>query len=87
MRFLARLKFLFTNRDPYDCGPAPTKASNSFHQSGGFTFTVYSASGGKVMQVTDYADDERDQRLYVLPDSDDIVDEIAKIVTLELMRR
>lgn len=86
MKFLDRLKFLFTNRYPREYDVRAPRPRKEFYHRGGLGFTIYTANGGKILKLTD-DDDDDETKLFILPDSDDIVDKIAKIVTLELIRK
>jgi hypothetical protein len=58
-------------------------------QGRGMNFTVYSASGGKVIQIRTY--DERTDRhsssLYVITDKEDLGEELGLIITKESLCR
>ena len=61
-------------------------ADDDFGQ--GFSFTVFPANGGMVVSRYNYdiTTDRQSRQLYVLSDSDDIPEEIGKIVSIEMMR-
>ena len=56
---------------------------------GGLNFTVYSATGGKVIQVRTYnsMSDVGRSTLYVINDKDDLGQELAHIITVERLSR
>lgn len=58
-------------------------------RSRGVRFTMYNANGGMVIE-TDYYDDKTDRRtsnLYVCTDSENLGEELSKILTLETLKR
>lgn len=59
------------------------------HHSGGMNFTVYQATGGKVIQVRTY-DSRTDisrSTLYVVTDKEDLGHELGQIITVESLSR
>lgn len=70
-------------------GPMTSSAARKAELSGGMTFTLYSASGGQVMQFRAYnpTKDHWDERLYLVPDGEDFSQRVAEIVTLEAIRQ
>ena len=70
---------------------AKIKSSPSSIEDGSFgmNFTVYSATGGKVIQIRSY--DPRTDRslstLYIITDKEDLGEELAQIITRESFTR
>ena len=56
---------------------------------GGLNFTVYSATGGKVVQIRTYniATDQSRSTLYVINDKEDLGQELGHIITVESLSR
>ena len=75
---------------PYTASGKSNRVSiANIDQPGGMNFTVYSATGGKVIQFSTY-DGTRDrslQSLYVVTDKEDLGEELAQIITRELLTR
>lgn len=57
--------------------------------SGGMSFTVHRASGGLVVEHSHYDEklDRNDQSIHVITDEQDLGESLAKILTIELLRR
>ena len=57
--------------------------------NGGLNFTVYSATGGKVIQIRTYnpSSDVGRSTLYVVTDKEDLGQEIGHIITVESLSR
>jgi len=57
--------------------------------NGGLNFTVYSATGGKVIQTRTYniATDQHRSALYVITDKEDLGQELGHIITVESLSR
>lgn len=55
----------------------------------GMNFTVYSATGGKIVQIYNYEPltDRVSSRLYIVNDKDDLGNELGMIVTRECLTR
>jgi len=55
----------------------------------GINFTLYSASGGHVLETRLYDEkkDENHNKLYIINDTDDFAKQIAHCITLETLRR
>ena len=70
---------------------SPVKGRSSSHDMGvnGMNFTVFSATGGKVVQFNTYdpARDRSETRLYIVTDKDDLGEELAQIITRESLTR
>jgi tRNA U34 2-thiouridine synthase MnmA/TrmU len=67
-----------------------TMASNSIDgHSGGMNFTIYSATGGKVVQLRTYNmhTDQSRSTLYVITDKEDLGYELGQIITVESLSR
>ena len=56
---------------------------------GGMNFTVYSATGGKVIQIRTYNanTDQSRSTLYVVTDKEDLGQELGQIITVESLSR
>jgi hypothetical protein len=69
----------------------PTLASShdSRLRSAGMNFTVYNADGGYVLEYHTYDNktDTTENRIHIIQDNEDFGDRLAKILTLELLRR
>jgi hypothetical protein len=63
--------------------------SNSSIGAQGMTFTLYSASGGHVVEYRSYdtKNDERINNLHIITNDQDIGERIGQIVTMELLRK
>lgn len=63
--------------------------SHNFDGIRGINFTVYNASGGKVIQTRTYdpRTDIGGSKLYIINDKDDLGEEIGQIITLETIAR
>ena len=57
--------------------------------NGGLNFTVYSATGGKVVQIRTYniATDQSRSTLYIVSDKEDLGQELGHIITVESLSR
>jgi hypothetical protein len=69
---------------------ANTIGSNSLEgHNGGLNFTVYSATGGKVVQIRTYniATDRSTSMLYIISDKEDLGKELGHIITIESLSR
>ena len=67
-----------------------TIGSNSIEgHHGGLNFTVYSATGGKVVQIRTYNihTDQSRSTLYVITDKEDLGYELGQIITVESLSR
>ena len=55
----------------------------------GMTFTLYSASGGHIVEYRSYDNksDERINNLHIITNDQDIGERIGQIVTMELLRK
>ena len=55
----------------------------------GFNFTIYNADGGKIVQMSHYNNktDKYTNNLYVLPDGENLGDEIGMIISRESLSR
>lgn len=73
--------------------PAPSVSAgpdqHNMLSARGMHFTVYNAEGGIVIEFTSYdpTTDRRSHRLYIVPDSDNWGEQIAKCVTMESLRQ
>ena len=58
-------------------------------RSAGMNFTVYNADGGYVLEYHTYDNktDTTENRIHIIQDNEDFGDRLAKILTLELLRR
>lgn len=65
--------------------------SRPAHEFGvnGMNFTIFSATGGKVVQFNTYdpARDRSETRLYIVTEKDDLGEELAQIITRESLTR
>jgi hypothetical protein len=63
--------------------------SKSIDSPGGINFTVFSATGGKVIQLQTYDSrtDRTNTSLYVVTDQEDLAEELALIITRESLTR
>ena len=72
-------------------GLAKTRAHNADfnRENKSLSFTLHPAEGGYILEYSNYdgSHDRYTQRLHIINDSDDMGESIAKIVTLELLRR
>jgi hypothetical protein len=52
-------------------------------------FQIYSANGGFVLEYShyDYVKDEHQRRLHIVRDDENLGDDIAKVITLELLQK
>jgi tRNA U34 2-thiouridine synthase MnmA/TrmU len=67
-----------------------TIGSNAIEEhNGGLNFTVYSATGGKVVQIRTYniATDRSTSMLYIISDKEDLGKELGHIITIESLSR
>ena len=57
--------------------------------NGGLNFTVYSATGGKVVQIRTYniATDQSRSTMYIVSDKEDLGQELGHIITVESLSR
>ena len=71
-------------KEPYINGIASLQ--NSMR---GLNFTVYSATGGKVVQIRTYniATDQSRSTLYIVSDKEDLGQELGHIITVESLSR
>jgi 5S rRNA maturation endonuclease (ribonuclease M5) len=63
---------------------------NSYHlNSRSIRFTMYKANGGMVIETEHYNDknDQRINSLYVCTDTDNLGEELSKILTLESLKQ
>ena len=70
--------------------PMPSDRIMEKHEADieGLRFTVMPARGGTIVQLRSY-DSKRDQHdyaTYVIPDGEDIAQEVGRIVSMELMK-
>jgi hypothetical protein len=95
-RWLARV--WLQAREDYDNGDETqepiasldrSSIDHNFSRDRGFTFTVYGADRGHVIDVqhTDTKKDERIHRLYIVTEDDDFGKQISKILTAEGLHR
>jgi hypothetical protein len=58
-------------------------------RSAGMNFTVYNADGGYVLEYHTYDNktDTTENRIHIIQDNEDFGDRLAKILTIELLRR
>jgi hypothetical protein len=89
--------------DVIECEPSPHYASNIGSHStkvrsgpnnldeynSGFNFTVFSATGGKVVRVHQYdpKNDRHISNLYIITDKEDFGEELAQIITRDSLSR
>ena len=69
---------------------ASIKSSQScFDENKGTKFTIFSAEGGKVIQVSSYDQhiDRFHSKLYIVTDKEDLGEELALIITRESLTR
>lgn len=66
-----------------------TKSNRGISASNGLNFTVYPATGGKVISMNSYnlATDREHNSLYVITDKDDLGEELGQIITRECLTR
>lgn len=73
------------------CSSSSTLRESSLRGSGanGLNFTLYTASGGHVLESRHYDEkkDENFTKLYIINDEDDFAKQIAQCITLETLRR
>jgi hypothetical protein len=60
-----------------------------FNREQSLNFTLHPATGGWILELSHYepSTDRFNQRLHIINDSDDMGNSIAKILTVELLRR
>lgn len=65
------------------------RANVRLDADGGLNFTVYPATGGKVVQLTTYdpRTDRSKTNLYVVTDKEDLGSELGQIITVESLSR
>ncbi|HEY6435443.1 MAG TPA: hypothetical protein VIY47_02555 [Ignavibacteriaceae bacterium] len=78
--------------EPYLTSTKATGASASHtisEQNPGLNFSVYSANGGKVIQVYSYdrKTDRTTSNLHIVTDKEDLGEELALIITQEMLSR
>ena len=83
------------NLDEIHCTPEPvigrgnsTRVSSTYDDENVIRFTLYGATGGKIVEAMSYDkknDRERVHR-YVVSDDDDLANTLAKVVTMENLR-
>lgn len=68
---------------------ARVKASHDINNVNGMHFTIFSATGGKVVQFNTYdpSRDRSDTRLYIVTEKDNLGEELAQIITRESLTR
>ena len=94
-RWLARLWVqaqedrCYEDESPLAIGQDYPATSNHFSRDRGFTFTVYAADRGHVVDVehNDHKRDERVHKLYIITEDDDFGRQISKILTAEGLHR
>ena len=66
-----------------------SSSGDSRLRSAGMNFTVYNADGGWVLEYHTYDNktDTTENRIHIIQDTEDFGDRLAKILTLELLRR
>jgi hypothetical protein len=69
--------------------PALSSSSDVRLRSNGMNFTLYNAQGGWVLEYHTYDNktDTTENRIHIIQDTEDFGDRLAKILTLELLRR
>lgn len=74
---------------PVSSGIMTKSASSIRDGSNGMNFTVYSATGGKVIQFTTYdpRTDRTSTNLYVITDKENLGEELGQIITKESLCR
>jgi len=75
---------------PYPIGTKSTMGSHGINDRGnGMNFTVYNATGGKVIQISSYNPntDRHHSSLYVITDKEDLGSELGQIITRESLSR
>jgi len=73
----------------YDVQTKVQSANGINDRNNGMNFTVFSATGGKVIQFATYdpTRDRHQSNLYVVTDKEDLGEEIAQIITRESLTR
>ena len=74
----------------YNSTKARSATSNNIGDfNHGMNFTVFSATGGKVIQLTNYdpRTDRTNSALYIITDSENLGEELAHIITRESLTR
>jgi hypothetical protein len=68
---------------------ATTSSSDIEDHNRGFNFTIYNATGGKVVQIQTYdsVKDKISSSLYIITDKEDLGEELALIITKETLSR
>lgn len=66
-----------------------SSSGDSRLRSAGMNFTVYNADGGYVLEYHTYDNktDTTENRIHIIQDNEDFGDRLAKILTIELLRR
>ena len=70
-------------------GMVAKSSSNNFDDDNGLNFTIYNATGGKLVKVTTY-DRQKDRvnsSLHIITDKEDLGNELAMIITRENLSR
>ena len=70
-------------------GGTSVRSSNNLEGNNGMNFVVYSATGGKVIQLNsyDHVKDRTQSKLYIVTDKENLGEEIAHIITVECLTR
>jgi hypothetical protein len=77
------------SRRPLPSGVKIAASSDIEDNNRGFNFTVYNATGGKVIQIQAYdpIKDRTTSSLYIVTDKEDLGEELALIITKETLSR
>lgn len=77
------------NRNQVEAIPSTIGVRSRGIDRNGMNFTLHSASGGYVMEYTQYDSktDERQQSLHIITSDQDLGQSIAHIITLEMLRK
>lgn len=91
-RFRRWLRNWLSNFDveaPYQIKAASTVSQNIGDHRNSLNFQMHSASGGYVLESHSYdkKTDEHNRYLHIITDQQDLGEAIAKIVTIEMLRR
>lgn len=68
--------------------PRVRKSNNELWSNEQFTFRVFTAGGGKIVEFRSYdkQQDEDRYRLHIISDDEDFATELGKVVMIELLR-
>lgn len=95
-QWLRRVLYNFLHENPEPSIPVAKMSRNSISArrspdegDDSFTFTVYNANGGKIVEVKNYDEkhDRWNRSLHIVTSDEDFGESIGKIVFLEMLKR